>query len=102
MTDAPDSLSNELAAGYKSVSTAPFVYFDFVPTFGTLGGAVQIELAARTLTPLQNGGVGLETVETARLRCTPAAAKFLRDALDGALKMLEQPQSVPASIGKLN
>ena len=75
MTDAPDSLSNELAAGYKSVSTAPFVYFDFVPTFGTLGGAVQIELAARTLTPLQNGGVGLETVETARLRCTPAAAK---------------------------
>jgi hypothetical protein len=102
MTDTPSS-SDLLPLGYKTVSTCPLIYFDFVPTHGTLGGAVQIELAARTLAPSQqSGGVIIETIEVGRLRCSPMAAKFLRDALDAALKMLENPQDDHASSGKLN
>jgi hypothetical protein len=100
MTDSP---SSQLPAGYKTVSTSPFIYFDFAPTYGTLGGMVQIELAARALTPTEAGGVMLETIEVARLRCNPIAAKFLRDALDASLKMLENPQnSDHVSSNKLN
>jgi hypothetical protein len=84
MTDTPDHPTNELALGYKPVSTAPFIYFDFAPTYGTLAGAIQVELAARTMIPLQNGGVELGMVETARLRCSPIAAQALRNALDAA------------------
>ena len=100
MTDTP-STSNSLPLGYKTVSTCPLIYFDFVPTHGIMGGAVQIELAARTLAPSQAGGVISETIEVGRLRCSPTAAKFLRDALDAALKMLENPQAEVSS-GKLN
>ena len=39
---------NELLV-YENVDTAPFVYFDLSPTHGILGGAIQIELAARIL-----------------------------------------------------
>jgi hypothetical protein len=77
------------------------IYFDFVPTHGILAGAVQIELAARTMAPSQSGGVISETIEVGRLRCSPTGAKFLRDALDAALKMLENPQA-DVSSGKLN
>ena len=97
-----NSPANVVPPGYKPVRTAPFVYFDFVPTYGTLGGAVLIELAARTLAPLQNGAVASQTVEVARLRFTPDAARLLRNALDEALKLVEHPQSQPASVGKLN
>ena len=100
MTDTP-STSNLLPLGYKTVTTCPLIYFDFVPTHGILAGAVQIELAARTMAPSQAGGVISETIEVGRLRCSPTAAKFLRDALDATLKMLENPQAEVSS-GKLN
>ena len=100
MTDTPSS-SNLLPLGYKTVTTCPLIYFDFVPTHGILAGAVQIELAARTMAPSQAGGVISETIEVGRLRCSPTAAKFLRDALDATLKMLENPQAEVSS-GKLN
>ena len=102
MTETPDHPESCLPDGYKPVSTAPFVYFDFVPTYGTLSGSIQIELAARILAPLENGGVKSGMVEVARLRCSPTTAKVLRDTLESSLKMLEQPQSSPASIGTLN
>jgi len=38
----------------------------------------------------------------ARLRCSPAAALNLRNAIDTSLKMLEQPQQAPAATAKLN
>ena len=95
----PDS---KLPPEYVAVPTAPIIYFDFVPTYGVLGGVVQIELAARTLQPLQDGNVGIPTIETGRLRCNPMAAKFLQDALEAALQMLEQPQAPPPAVGKLN
>jgi hypothetical protein len=77
---------------YKHSEAAPFIYFDFAPTFGILGGAVQIELAARTLIPNVSGGpVGVEFVSTAHLRCSPMAALELKQALEQALEMLQGP-----------
>lgn len=32
---------------YRNADTAPFIYFDFAPTFGIIAGAIGIELAAR-------------------------------------------------------
>ena len=98
MSDSEKTLPLE----YVPVPTAPIIYFDFVPTYGTLGGMIQIELAARVLQPLQDGSVGTPTIEIGHLRCNPTAAKFLKDALEGALKMLEQPQAPPPAVGKLN
>jgi hypothetical protein len=98
----PDAAEKKLPPEYVAVPTAPVVYFDLVPTYGTLGGVVQIELATRVLQPLQDGSVGTPTIETAHLRCNPIAAKFLKDALEAALKMLEEPHVPPVAVGKLN
>jgi hypothetical protein len=92
---------NELII-YKNVDTAPFVYFDISPTHGTLSGAIQIELAARILNTALDGSVEIKFITTGRLRCSPAAALNLRNAIDAALKMLEQPQQAPAASAKLN
>ena len=50
---------NELIV-YENVDTAPFVYFDLTPTHGILGGAIQIELAARILNAVPDGGVEIK------------------------------------------
>ena len=42
---------------YEDLTTAPFIYFDVVPVHGTMGGCLQIELAARVLTPAPGGEV---------------------------------------------
>jgi hypothetical protein len=94
MTDNPSSV---LPPNYVISGACPIIYFDHAPTFGTLAGIVLIELTARALLPSQAGGVIVETAEVARLRCSPIAAKSLRDALDAALKMLEKPQAEFAS-----
>jgi hypothetical protein len=80
----------------------PFVYFDISGAYGTMNGAVQIELAARTLVAKPDGGVTIKFISSARLRCSPQAAINLREAIDGSLKMLEQPQQSPAAASKLN
>jgi hypothetical protein len=67
-----------------------------------LAGAVQVELASRTLNPLSDGSVEIKFVTSGRLRCSPAAALHLRNSLDAALRMLEQPQPSPAAAAKLN
>jgi hypothetical protein len=68
-----------------------------------MNGAIQIELAGRILTPMPDGGVQLAFMTTGRLRCSPAAAAFLRDALDKSIQMLTQPPQEPTvAPGKLN
>lgn len=92
MTDTPDSK----LPPYVGNSAAPFIYFDFVPTYGILDGAIQLELAARTMLPGEGSNVPNEVVCTAHLRCSPTAAATLRDSLTKALEMLQQPSAPPA------
>jgi len=87
---------------YMDNNSAPLIYFDIAPAHGILAGAIQVELAARTLNPLADGSVDIKFVTSGRLRCSPAAAMHLRNSLDAALKMLEQPQPSPAASAKLN
>jgi len=87
---------------YENVDTAPFVYFDISPTHGILSGAIQIELAARILNTAPDGQVEIKFITTGRLRCSPAAAMNLRNAIDAALKMLDQPQQSPVAAAKMN
>jgi hypothetical protein len=100
MSDSPGS-PDTVTPPYEDCSTAPFVYFDIVPTHGIMNGAIQIELASRILAP-GDGAVVIKFLTSGRLRCSPSAARHLREALDAALKMLEQPQDGPAAASKLN
>ena len=87
---------------YENVDTAPFVYFDIAPSHGIMGGAIQIELAARILNPKPDGTVEVKFVTTGRLRCSPIAAANLRNAIDAALTMLGQPQQSHVAAAKMN
>jgi hypothetical protein len=80
-----------------SAERAPFIYFDGVSCFGHHNGAIQIELAANLLMPV-GAGVRVDVIQTAHLRCTPAAAMALREAIDKALAMLQQGQQSPEEI----
>ena len=83
-------------------AAAPLVYFDIVGAYGTMHGAVEIELATRILVPRPNGSTDVKFLSSGRLRCSPNAAVNLRNALDAALKMLEQPQPDPVAASKMN
>lgn len=98
MSDPADTAS---PPPYKNSDAAPFVYFDIAPTFGVLGGAIQVELAARVISPGQPT-VTVEFVSTAHLRCSAAAAYDLKAALEQALKLLDGPQAAAVAASKLN
>jgi hypothetical protein len=99
MTDQP----NPNIPQYREADTAPIIYFDAVAAQGTMNGAIQIELAGRILTPIPDGTVRVGFMTAGRLRCSPAAATFLRDAINSVLQMLAQPQQEPTvAPGKLN
>ena len=72
---------------------APVVYFDIVGAYGTMHGAIEVELATRILVPKLDGSTEVKFISSARLRCSATAATNLRNGLDAALKMLEQPQA---------
>ena len=99
----PEATETTDAPAYVDLNAVPFVYFDIAPAHGILAGAIQVELAARTLNPLPAGGVEVKFVTVARIRCSPLAATHLRNALDASLKMLEQPQQPnPVAASQLN
>ena len=82
---------------------APLVYFDIVGAYGTMHGAIEIELATRILVPKPDGTTEVRFLSSGRLRCSPTAATNLRDGLDAALKMLEQSQHPdPVAASKMN
>jgi hypothetical protein len=62
----------------------------------------QVELIARILIPMADGSASFKTVPTARLRCSPGAAQSLLSSLEGALKMVAQPQQESAAASTLN
>lgn len=82
----------------KNAASAPFVYFDNAPVFGTFAGNIEIELASRMLMPKADGNVMSDMACTAHLRCSPGAAMILRDALDKALAMLAKQQQEQSEI----
>jgi hypothetical protein len=73
-----------------SSELAPFIYFDGVPTYGVNAGAIQLELAANVLLPDGSGGVKVDLLITAHLRCSPMGAAGLREAIDKALTLVQQ------------
>jgi hypothetical protein len=69
-----------------------------------MNGSVEVELATRILVPKPDGSTEVKFISSGRLRCSANAAVNLRNGLDAALKMLEQPQGSTATIAaaKLN
>lgn len=67
---------------------APFVYFDAAPVYGTLNGAIHVELTANTLHPGSGSSPDLQIVMAGHLRCSPVAAQDLIHALQSALALL--------------
>ena len=102
MTDQPTAKPGDII--YEDTGAlAPLVYFDIVGAYGTMNGSIEIELATRILVPKSDGSTEVKFISSGRLRCTQNAATNLRNALDSALKMLEQPQANAAiAAGKLN
>ena len=82
---------------------APLVYFDIAAAYGTMHGAIEMELATRVLIPKPDGTTEIKFLSTGRLRCSSAAAVSLRNGLDAALRMLEQSQQPnPVAASKMN
>lgn len=103
MTDQPNPKPGDLV--YEDTGgTAPLVYFDIVGAYGTMNGSIEIELATRILIPKPDGSTEVKFISSGRLRCTQNAAVNLRNGLDAALKMVEQPQPNMAVVAasKLN
>jgi len=80
----------------------PLVYFDIVGAYGIMHGAIEIELATRILVPKRDGSTEAKFISSGRIRCSPNAATNLRNSIDAALKMLEQPQPNPIAASQLN
>jgi hypothetical protein len=103
LTDQPPAKPADLH--YEDTGgAAPLVYFDIVGAYGTMNGSIEIELATRILIPKGDGSTEVKFISSGRLRCTQNAAVNLRNALDAALKMMEQPAANMAVVaaGKLN
>ena len=97
MTDQPPAKPADLI--YEDTgAAAPLVYFDIVGAYGTMNGSVEIELATRILVPKADGSTEVKFISCGRLRCTQNAAMNLRNGLDAALKMLEQPTASMAVV----
>ena len=104
MADAPPISAQQNTPPITNSGTAPFIYFDAALAYGVLAGAIQIEIASRVLTPREGTtAVDVQFVCTGHIRCSPAAAVHLRDALTKTLEMLNQPQEVqPVAASRLN
>ena len=63
-----------------------------------MNGSIELELATRILVPKPDGSTEVKFISSGRLRCSANAAVNLRNGLDAALKMLEQPQGERAAI----
>ena len=92
---------------YRNTENAPTVFFDAPVAWSLHDGVVAIELAIRAMVPHGDGegpdGPDTEGHIAARLRCSPEAARRLRDVLDKTLERLGRPQDAAAPVvAKLN
>jgi hypothetical protein len=95
--DTPVTNQGGVTISPASAERAPLIYFDGVSCFGHHNGAIQIELAANLLMPV-GAGVRVDIIQTGHIRCSPAAAVALREALDKALAMYQQGQQQAETI----
>ena len=79
----------------KNAGTAPVVYFDGVPVFGTFNGMVELELVMRMMSPKPDGSVQVDMNCVAHLRCTVLAAEQLMDVLERVLQRHTQITAIP-------
>jgi hypothetical protein len=92
---------------YRNTETAPTVFFDAPVAWAIHDGVVAIELGLRAMVPVGDGegeaGPDIEGHIAGRLRCSPEAARRLRDVLDKTLTRLDRPHDVAAAVvAKLN
>lgn len=64
---------------------APVIYFEIAPNFGCNNGIVNVTLAVGRHLANDKGGVDVDAVAAAFLRCNIPAAIDLRNALNSAL-----------------
>lgn len=81
----------------KNSAASPFVYFDEAPTCGQLSGMIAVELSATVVNPTATGGTVMEKIVTAHLRGSPVAMRSLVNAIESALKFLEQQPPIKLS-----
>lgn len=67
----------------------PIIFFELAPSFGHIAGIIDVCLATTRAKPGVDGSVTREATVVANLRCSAIGARELRDALNGALLMLE-------------
>jgi hypothetical protein len=101
-SDASPRLGTQSGVVYTEVASAPIIYFDSVSCHGAMHGVIEIELAARIMAPIMEGGVHTSFVPATRLRFSALAAAALIDSIQKAAKMAQQPQQQPPAATTLN
>lgn len=81
----------------KPDDPVPLIYFDLAPAFGFADNVILVELYSRILTVDADNKIVPDNINVARLRCSPAAAQRLCEALQGALKMLDDKVGLSGS-----
>lgn len=92
--EPPHARPHTLEVAAAASATAPFIYFEEVPTFGHMAGIIRITLDAIRIYPGEEPNtVKTDRVLVAHLRTNLLGAQMLRDALDKALLMANPPET---------
>jgi hypothetical protein len=101
MADNPEARPAQVPViPVSDIPHAPFIFYEWAPSFGVTNGVVNITLAANRSWIRPDGVVLNEHVVVAYLRGNVQAALGLRDSLDKAL-LLAAP-AAPTPQGKTN
>jgi hypothetical protein len=93
MADEPNRKGPGIRIATGSSELAPFIYCDGVATYGTNNGIIQLELASNIIVP-DGAGTRTDVLIVGHLRCSPAAARGLRDCITKALEMSATNQMI--------
>jgi hypothetical protein len=105
MTDEPARIPPvevipSVTGGISAIASAgaPFIYFDSANFYGLINGVGQVTLeASRLMAAGPDGRIAINRVVVAHLKCSLAAIKGLRAALDGIILMAEPKPGGPAN-----
>jgi hypothetical protein len=98
MTEKPNPSPTEATViPVSDVPHAPFIFYEWTPSFGFTNGIINITLAANRSWVGRDGSIVNEQVAVAYLRGNVQAALGLRDSLGKALLL-----AAPTTQGKTN